>query len=551
MFDRVCEIVDQKMDRNEALSLLRSGADGVSKWNQRRSKGDPIPNLEKADLTKAELTGVNFSSQETEIVNLKGAIFREANLQNADLSGSFLLAANFDKANLNCATFQKTNLTGAILTGGNFRGATLPGAILLRAKVAGADFRDADLQDADLRHVEGFYTDQLAGASVSGAKLPDEVKTFAALDTIEKACADAQIVFLAMLLGCVYTVLTIGTTTDARLITNSSSSPLPIIGTQIPIIGFYVVAPIILFGFYLYFHLCMENVWERLGTLPAVLPDGRHLDKAADPWLLVGLVQSHFTRLRTERTFLSYVQAAVSFFLAWCAVPLTLFFLWVRFLRAHDWLWAGEHLLVLAGSVSIWIYTYRKAVFALTNVRQRPFSFENIRHSMRREGVLCTVSVLLLCSLVTYASVQGRILNANIDNADVSTKPEGWTGDPSKERTEILQVKPADLAGANLRNAHASGAFLARANLQGADLRNADLRQADLRRADLVEADLRGTDLRGANLSMADLGETTLTKEQVSEACFDGGTKLPEIKGFARSKYSPPPSCDRLWGPSR
>jgi hypothetical protein len=49
----------------------------------------------------------------------------------------------------------------------------------------------------------------------------------------------------------VYSWLTIATTTDVRLVTNSASSPLPIIGTEIPVVGFYW-APALLLAMYLY-----------------------------------------------------------------------------------------------------------------------------------------------------------------------------------------------------------------------------------------------------------------------------------------------------------
>jgi hypothetical protein len=405
--------------------------------------------------------------------------------------------------------------------------------------------------------MEGFYSDQLAGASVSGAKLPDEIKGFAALGTIEKACTDARTVYLAMLLGCVYTVLTIGTTTDSLLITNSSSTPLPIISTQIPIVGFYVVAPLLLFGFYLYFHLCMQNIWERLGTLPAVLPDGRHLDKAADPWLLLGLVQSHFTRLRGERTFISYVQACVSVVLAWCTIPLTLFFVWLRYLKVHDWLWTTEHIVLFASSIGVSLYLYRRASSALTTARQIPFSFEQARRRMRWDGVFITFAILIVCGLVSLFSVQGRILSANLEDTDVSTRPASWTGDPSKEDSEIRQVKPAIIADANLKGVRANRAFLVHANFRGADLTEASLRRADLRGAEfqsadlrgalLIEADLRGANLTMANLTMADLRQTSLTLQQVSSACLDGATILPEIKGFVRGDYKRPANCDKFW----
>jgi uncharacterized protein YjbI with pentapeptide repeats len=549
------------MERADALSLLKSGKTDISEWNRRRSTGDPVPTLENADLTGADLKGIQLDSRNAEIVNLKGATLNEANLQGADLSGSFLFAANFQRAKLNGAKLQKTNLTEANLTGTDCRGAVLTGAILLRAKVAGTNFRDADLQDAELREMEGFYGYQLAGAAVSGAKLPDEIKSFAALGTIEKACADARTVFLAMLLGCVYTVLTIGTTTDSALITNSSSTPLPIISTQIPIVGFYVVAPLILFGFYLYFHLCMQTIWERLGTLPAVLPDGRHLDKAADPWLLLGLVESHFTRLRRERTFLSYVQSGVSIALAWWTVPLTLFSIWLRYLKAHDWQWTATHVILFVGAIGASLYLYRRASAALTDVRQSPFSLERARRLMRWDGVIITFAMLILSVILTYLAVQGRIFPAALEDAEVSTKPPGWTGDPSKEESELRQVKPAILSAANLKGAVANRAFLVRANLRRADLAEATLQRADLRGADfqwtdlrgavLVEADLRGVNLTMANLTKADLRQTSLTAVQATSACLDGTTKLPEIKEFLRMTYKRPPQCDTLWGTSR
>jgi hypothetical protein len=77
----------------------------------------------------------------------------------------------------------------------------------------------------------------------------------------------------------VYTCLTIATTTDPLLLTNSISSPLPIIRTEIPIAGFFWVAPLILLSFYLYFHIYLQRLWETLADLPAVFPDGSRLDK--------------------------------------------------------------------------------------------------------------------------------------------------------------------------------------------------------------------------------------------------------------------------------
>jgi uncharacterized protein YjbI with pentapeptide repeats len=531
------------MDGSKANMLLNGGPDGIQEWNQRREAGEEIPDLEGVDLSDADLRGANLGSvrrappASNEVMKLKNANLRKANLRQANLSGAFMLGAKLQDADLSDATLDKVNLTNANLEGTVLRGATLRGAILLRAKVADATLRDADLQDADLREVEGFFGYQLAGSVVAGTKLPDDIKSFDALKTIELACSNARTIFLTMLLGCAYTVLTIGTTTDARILTNSASSPLPIIGTQIPIVGFYVFAPPLLFGFYLYFHMCMANIWKRLGTLPSVLPDGRHLDKAADPWLLLGLVQSHFARLREERAFLDHVQAIVSIFLAWYVVPLTLFLLWGRYLRAGDLIVTAIHILLFVAAMPVGIYTYRRGVSALATGKAPAFTIKGALCGLRCASVVFTLAAFLFCAATTFGARQGWFWNADIENADVSTRPNNWTGVPSKEAIEIRQVKPAKLKGANLRNLHGRGAFLVRAELQ----------RADLRRADLSGADLREANLHGANLSDADLTNTKLTKEQISDACLDSSTKLSPIEGFCLSDYKAPTICTELW----
>jgi hypothetical protein len=49
------------MDRNEAIRLLRGGRDGVREWNERRERGEEIPDLGEADLFTAALSGPDLS----------------------------------------------------------------------------------------------------------------------------------------------------------------------------------------------------------------------------------------------------------------------------------------------------------------------------------------------------------------------------------------------------------------------------------------------------------------------------------------------------------
>src|ERR1019366_494657 len=51
---------------------------------------------------------------------------------------------------------------------------------------------------------------------------------------------DCRKLLIAVLAACAYSWLTIASTTDVHLITNTASSPLPFVGSQVPIAGFYL-----------------------------------------------------------------------------------------------------------------------------------------------------------------------------------------------------------------------------------------------------------------------------------------------------------------------
>jgi Pentapeptide repeats (8 copies) len=134
--------------------------------------------------------------------------------------------------------------------------------------LSGADLREAVLSSADLSGITGFLgPEQLAGADLTGAKLPNSLgELFENLDVAKGISANAQNLFIAMLAACLYSWLTIATTSDVNLIVNRATSPLPIIGTSIPIVGFYFVAPLLLVGIYFYLHLYCA---ARLAAIPA------------------------------------------------------------------------------------------------------------------------------------------------------------------------------------------------------------------------------------------------------------------------------------------
>lgn len=484
---------------------------------------------------------------------------KRATLEEANFGTSVeLRGADLRNAVLNRAEFKDADLTETNLQGAELRRASFDGAILRRTNL-----READLQNANLENADFLLTAQLAGANVAGAKLPKPIAEFEGLRTIAEATSNGQKLFVAMLGGCLYSWLTIGTTRDAALLTNSASSPLPVIGTALPIVGFYVVAPAVLLAMYFYFHLNMQRLWEALADLPAVFPDGRSLDKKADPWLLNGLVSAHFARLRRERPALSRVQQWLSILLAWWVVPVTLFVFWGRFLPRHDWFGTGLHIGLLAAAIGFAWMSYRLACATLRGAPRKPFlwahAWRDRRMLLRVAGVLGTVVVGLAFYFVSFLAIEGvppdlsqpsnsrdignddpvpytfnpaatglkpndlrarvpRFLKAigvnsfaNLVEEDISTKPPNWTGD-------LKVVKGARLRQATLQYADAAFAFLVNADLFEADLRGAYLPLANLSNADLTRAKLEFADLSGADLSYAHLLLANLSNADLSHA---------------------------------
>jgi hypothetical protein len=410
------------MANPEHLQILKQGAEVWNAW--RSEHKDITPDLYRADLTRANLTHVNFWR----------ADLRQVNLSKAHLHGTIL--------------------------------------------------HEADLQGANLTDTTGLLPSQLAGADVSDARLPANFPLFTALDHVKDLADSAQKVFLSLLVGCVYCWLTIATTIDAHLLTDSASSPLPIVQTPMPIVFFFRIAPGILLFVYWYLLIYLQRLWEGLAELPAIFPDGRTLPQRASSWLLNGLVSAHRFRLQDKRPAFTPVQTFVAGFLAWWMVPLTLLGLWVRAFPRHEY---GITIvqLVLFGLALWWeFWCYLQARATLKGYRgEKPW----YRPVMACGFAIVPCLILSLClsffliapqRCTTESSFRNFVYSvtdillywgtANINDADVSTKPPNWTG---TKQEEFLLVKGARLAYKDLTCAKAYRTFLAQADLQGLNLR--------------------------------------------------------------------------------
>ena len=94
----------------------------------------------RADLSYANLRGVNLS-----YADLKGADLSGVNLRGANLSGANLRSADLNYANLSDINLRWANLSGADMKGANLSDANLKSADLRLADLSGADMRGADI----------------------------------------------------------------------------------------------------------------------------------------------------------------------------------------------------------------------------------------------------------------------------------------------------------------------------------------------------------------------------------------------------------------------
>lgn len=497
-------------------------------------------NLERAYLVKSKFQKAYLAQANMQNANLFNVNLKNADLEGANLKGARLAEANMQNTFLNLVSFNEVNLTNADLRGSNLKGAIG----LNEAK---------NLQYANFTGATGLLGNEFAHTDVTGTKLPDDIKEFKALEIIKETSQNARKIFFAMLLSCVYSWLTIATTTDVRLLTNTASSPLPIIGTEIPIAWFYIAAPLVLICVYFYFHLYLIKLWESQSGLPAIFPDGKRLDEIAYPWLLNGLVRRHFRLLSTDRPFIAHVQEWITIFLAWLVVPITMLAFWLRYIPRHKWGGTCFHIGLIIISIAFAIIFYRLCALTLQEKEKVEFRFKNFWKDRRLYYGLSVVFVGLLFSLLSYGAINGskpplkwekrqidfyKIENVvplvfksigydvfvNFQEKNVSEMPANYWEIDKDDRLE--SVKGANLNNSDLKNANMSGSFLVKAdllkaNLQNAYLMRANLQKAYLYRANLWKAHLDLTNLQEVILAEANLQDAYLTKANLQKVNLD------------------------------
>lgn len=366
---------------------------------------------------------------------------------------------------------------------------------------------------------------------------------------------NSQTTFMALILACVYSYLTIATTTDAALLSNSNATPLPIIQVNVPIVWFYYFAPVILTVLFVYFHLYLERFWRCVARLPLRHPDGRGLDDYVYPWLIsCAFIRGEIRQLSAAHRWSVRLEAWLSLLLGWGLVPIVLLFYWGRYVAAHDRWGTLLHVALVLLSVGFALryqFTARNALHQMAlNAQAGADAGAPARPGLRlrraqRLALGAAMSVLagalVYLSLAAVGSLPesdcegvgadsgcalyqpGRAVwqavgiepYSEVDESRFVAKPANWQellADPPRLRNYLDGQRALVLVGRDLRGMSAREAFL-----PGSRLSAGSLDFADLRHAVLTASRLEGVSLQGAKLTDVELRHAVIVDSRFDE----------------------------------
>lgn len=380
--------------------------------------------------------------------------------------------------------------------------------------------------------------------------------------------------FLALIAACFYSYLTIATTTDAGLLSNSSATPLPIIQVNVPIVWFFYAAPLILTVLFLYFHLYLEQFWRCVKRLPLRHPDGRGLDEYVYPWLISSaLIRGEIRQLSTSNRLSARIEAWLSLLLAWWLVPTVLVFYWARYLVAHDWKGTSLHIVLVILSTGTALHFFRSVKTALRTIaeqsdeptRSRVFTVRWIpgRYQIAVASIMVFGVMLLYLSICSIEGLPQAVcerveletrcngfykLGAGLwkqigikPHADIRghrfvSKPGNWRELLSNEnglRNFVETQSTVTLIGRDLRGIDGEEAFW-----PGARIHMSSMEYANLRHSILTGSHLENVNMRGSDLTDIDLQQATIINAKLDQV-------ISPAARFVRANFADATSSER------
>ena len=335
------------------------------------------------------------------------------------------------------------------------------------------------------------------------------------LEAVNDASRNVRAAFLTFLVAGLYFAILIGSTTDEQLL-KESGIVLPLLSVELPIVGFYIIAPWLFWLLHLNLLLLLRLLAGKIDRLPMRLPETfRHR-----------LHTFPFTQLRAGPR-----QAGAARFLLWAmawisivALPvIVLMWAQARFLAYHgDWITFFHQLAVLADLALLWLL-WPRAAASKGLVKALGYA------------VSIVLSLLLAAFSLFDAVVPEGPWENNVGRLYPGNLLEKVFGGRVRyldlaEKTLVLEEAPPEILAAYIASKRDGEMKAARlGHTRGLDLHDRDLRNADLSVARLDKADLREARLQGANLGLAKLQGADLRGAKLQGANLSGA----ELQGAA------------------
>lgn len=351
---------------------------------------------------------------------------------------------------------------------------------------------------------------------------------------VAASSADVRTAYFTFLTAALYLAVAVGATTHEHLLIETRV-PLPLAGVDLPIVGFYVVAPVLFLILHFNLLLQFRLLAGKTHRLKAGIEKLRVAGERADEWTLLpafAFVQMVAGR-PDGRTLGGLLRLTMWLTVVW-APALVLLAALVRFLPYHSEAVTWWHrVLILVDLLLLWLLWRGSLWHRSQDARRR--GLQTLKRLWTWLG-LGTLSLLLVACLA-FATLPGESIEQRLASISSVEKVAGgrevpWLTWWLLERRESPLARNLRLHETSLAGDVDLQTKSVRHDLRNRDLRYAELTGADLRRVDLRNAVLDGALLSYARLEGALLTDASLKKANLSNARLEGaGFKQANLRG--------------------
>ncbi|MGI9174083.1 MAG: pentapeptide repeat-containing protein [Rhodothermales bacterium] len=315
------------------------------------------------------------------------------------------------------------------------------------------------------------------------------------IDNIAECSKNARAIYLLYLGFLAYCAVTLFGVTDRQIVLDEGVR-LPLVNVDVSLRGFFFFAPLAALIVFVYLQLYLQRLRRLKLDLRSDYPDVD--SKRLYPWML-NIADC------PEPGFLGRLQRFIVGLSLWWVLPIVLFI----FLKTHEPLATG--LLILApalGATGAAYFGYKYS----EGIRRYAF-FPPLLLFLA--GVIATIWLYD----VRHHSLAGDEQRGQTVDLSFQVLME-----EQNEEYDVywLDLRGAQLQGANLISSVLKRADLEKANLDGATLQNADLREARLDCTHLNDANLFRARLNGASFRYALLASISLFQARLNAADLTG-----------------------------